>query len=63
MHMYIHAYSIHMSASGSVCVYIDTTPLVTMGTLDDIDRDYSKLGTQPQEDEFLELHATEGRIT
>ena len=37
----------------------DATPLVTMGTLDDIDKDYSKLAAQPLEDEALDLHGNE----
>ena len=40
-----------------------STPLKTMGTLDDIDRDYSKLVPQTPEDELLDLHGNEEKAT
>lgn len=35
----------------------------TLGTLEDIDRDYSKLATQAPDDELLDLHGNEDKAT
>ena len=61
-------YILHVNASSCLYMYIyitkaadrrESSPLGTMGTLDDIDKDYSKIAPPPSEEEVLDLHGNE----
>ena len=56
LHCMVHVHVMLQCTCSHTCTGSrDATPLVTMGTLDDIDKDYSKLAAQPLEDEALDL--------